>query len=314
MEKCANFDILVNSCFMDFNSFKDEIVPDNNDWLLSIVNGYEDNQWRYEQFKKFVFDNVALTALSKEERDKLAYSSYSELVESAKHLRLLDADKDEKGRGSEIAEIVLYGIMKHHYGAISVVPKIFYKQNDQDNAKGADSVHIVLCENGDFSLWLGEAKFYNSIENVRLDGPLISINQMLKTPIIKKEISIITNIRDLELEIHNMEQRTAITELLSNDITIDKIKSRLHVPILLLHECALTANSKSLSEEYIKQITDYHKERATEFFKKQISRLGDVPNYDKINFHLILFPVPKKSDIVEWFVKRVKDLKEDALI
>ena len=52
--------------------------------------------------------------------------------------------------------------MKHHYGALSAVPKIFYKQNVQDNAKGADSVHIVL-NNNDFSIWFGEAKFYPNL-------------------------------------------------------------------------------------------------------------------------------------------------------
>ena len=46
--------------------------------------------------------------------------------------------------GSELAEILLYGIMHHHYKALPVVPKIFNKQNSNDNAKGADSVHIVL--------------------------------------------------------------------------------------------------------------------------------------------------------------------------
>ena len=50
--------------------------------------------------------------------------------------------------------------MKNHYKALSAIPKIFYKQNDNDNAKGSDSVHIVIDPNGGFQLWLGEAKFY----------------------------------------------------------------------------------------------------------------------------------------------------------
>ena len=60
----------------------------------------------------------------------------TELIEAAKNLRLTDIDGDDPGKGSEIAEIALYGIMHHHFGALPVVPKIFYKQNVQDNAKG----------------------------------------------------------------------------------------------------------------------------------------------------------------------------------
>lgn len=103
-------------------------------------------------------DNIAQTGLSAEDRDNLyCESPYTTLTESVKNLRLVDTDN---GQGSEIAEIVLYGIMRYYYGALPVVPKIFYKQNANDNAKGADSVHIVLDDRGDFTLWLGEAKFY----------------------------------------------------------------------------------------------------------------------------------------------------------
>jgi len=105
-----NFDILIDCSFADFNKMKDKINPDDNSSLLSIVNDFEDGKWRYSKFKRFVFDNIAQTALSAKERKDII-GDYSHLVESAKHIRLVD---DKKGKGSEIAEIVLYGIMKHH--------------------------------------------------------------------------------------------------------------------------------------------------------------------------------------------------------
>lgn len=125
------------------------------------------------------------------------------MTEAAKHHRLIE----DNGKGSEIAEDVLYGIMKHHYKAISATPKIFYKQNDNDNAKGADAVHIVLTEDEDFQLWLGEAKFYNSIEDGRFAAPLHSVEQTLKTSTLRKEIGVMNSlyefvtiqIRDFEL-------------------------------------------------------------------------------------------------------------------
>ena len=38
----------------------------------------------------------------------------------------------------------------------------------------------------------------------------------------------------------------------------------------------------------------------------------NIHGYEHIQFHLILFPVPQKKDIVNWFVERAKQIKEDA--
>ncbi|ENM5732834.1 DUF1837 domain-containing protein, partial [Vibrio mimicus] len=146
--------------------------------ILSLVNDFEDGEWRYNKFQSFVWDNIAETSLSFNERQSLVDSSFSLLTAAARNLRLTDKDKNN---GSELAEIALYGLMKHHYKALPVVPKIFYKQNTKDYAKGADSVHIVVDENNDFSLWFGEAKFYNSIEDTRLGSIIESVNNSLET-------------------------------------------------------------------------------------------------------------------------------------
>ena len=49
--KIWNFDILVDDCFVNFNTKKQEINPDHNDRLLSVANGFEDGSWRYRQSK-----------------------------------------------------------------------------------------------------------------------------------------------------------------------------------------------------------------------------------------------------------------------
>ena len=307
-EKLWRFDILVNDCFMNFNPDRENIQPDDNDFILSVVNGFEDGHWMKKNFQDFVFNNIALTALNAEERAKCVDDSYSALTEAAKHLRLIE----DKGKGSEIAEIVLYGIMKHHYKAIPATPKIFYKQNDNDNAKGADAVHIVLTEDGDFQLWLGEAKFYNSIEDGRFAEPLNSVEQMLKTPILRKEIGVMTSLHELDHQIRDIELVERIKKALQGDVSIDDIKPHIHVPILLLHECNITAGTKRLDDTYRQVIIDYHTERAASFFEKQIKKLENVDNYGCIQFHLILFPIPKKDEVVDWFLNRAKSMKEDA--
>ena len=318
--KIWKFDILIDDSFVNFNPNSVEITPDTNDFLVSLVNGFEEGHWMKKNFQNFIYNNIAETALKAEERTKIVDDSYSCLVESAKHLRLIDKDgvdeetkKKDKGRGSEIAEIVLYGIMKHHFNAIPAIPKIYYKQNDKLNALGDDSVHIVLTKDGDFQIWLGEAKFYNDLEDKRFGEPLDSIAQMLNPAIIRKEIGILTGLNELDVVLRdNLEMLEKVKSVLKNFTSIDEIKERLHVPILLLHECEITNCATRLSEEYKKKIIAYHYDRAINYFKKQIIKFKDYVDYDKINFHLILFPVPKKSEIVEWFISRAKTLREDA--
>ena len=277
-----------------------------NKRVLSLINDFEDAEWRYPKFQSYLWNNIAQTALSQKERSALADQSHSSLIAAAQNLRL--TDNDEIGQGSEIAEVFLYGLMRHHFGALPVVPKIFYKQNVQDNAKGADSVHIVV--NGDdFTLWFGEAKFYNSIADVRLDSVVTSVMNSLSTDKLKKENAIITSVSDLDGLPIAADLLDRIKAALDNRESIDNLKSKIHIPILLLHECSITSDTTELSDAYKAEVIAFHKDRANAYFLKQIAKSGAVHKYKDINFHIILFPVPNKKKIVDTFVKAVSFYK-----
>lgn len=305
--KTMNYQILINETFLNLTSDVN-LKPIEKKHVLSMANGFEDGQWQFADLHRFVWDNVAETALSVKERNCLVVKAQSQLIAAAQNLRLTDKS-DDIGKGSELAEIILYGIMKHHYEALPVVPKIFYKQNAQDNAKGADSVHIVLS-NDDFSLWFGEAKFYNSIENARLGTIIESIGNALNTEKLKKENSIITNLQDIEHLVSDDLVRKKILDALEVRKSIDEIVSRIHVPILLIHECEITAKATKLSDEYLKSVRDFHMDRAQHYFEAQIKKLGSLHKYPEITFHLILFPVPNKKKIVDKFVANVEHYKD----
>lgn len=299
-----DFEILINDDYLNLVQDKG-LTPVDNKTVLSMVNDFEDAKWRREKFENFVWDNIALTALSAQEREKLAGKSASTLRAAAKNLRLTDKEGD-KGKGSELAEIVLYGIMHHHYKALPVVPKIFYKQNTQDNAKGADSVHIVLEGDDSFSLWFGEAKFYNSIENARLASIVESVGNSLITEKLKKENCIITNMADVDRLVENKELVAKIKFTLSRDNSMDNIKPILHIPILLLHQCSITAESKEMNNQYREKLREYHLDRAAAYFKRQIEDLSDkVAKYSSIKFHIILFPVPDRQELIDRFSNAV---------
>lgn len=301
-----NFEIIINDLF-DVINLDETLNPTENKSVLGIINDFEEGKWRFDKFQKFIWNNIKETALSYSERKSLiSEGEDSVLTEAAKKLRLVES-VDAIGRGSEVAEIVLYGIMKRHYKALPIVPKIFYKQNQKDEAKGSDSVHIIIESENTFSLWFGESKFYNSIENARLDKIVSSVKDSITLEKIKKENSIITNLSDInDFEEISDELREKIKTSLSQDISVDKIKPILNIPILLLYECEKTKQAKSLSEDYKNQVINYQKERATQYFKKQIESCKDVHLYEQIKFHIILFPVADKEQIVDKFIKKAK--------
>ncbi len=296
------FQVIIDCPFKDITK-DSKLSPINNKYSLCMVNDFEDGKWNIEAFHEFIWDNIAQTALNRDEREALGGRPSTLLKRAAKNLRITDKDVS----GGEIAEILLYSIMKHHYNALPVVPKIYYKQNANDFAKGADSVHIVIEDGNNISFWLGEAKFYNKLENARLDKVVESVHDTLTSDKIKKENSIILGIKDLnELEIPKILLEK-IKRLLDKDKSLDILKPHLHVPILLLHECEITSKAKLKNKEYLDSIREQYADRATAYFKKQIEKCkDDIFMYSKISFHLMLIPVPNKKEIVNMFIKRAQ--------
>lgn len=296
------FQVIIDCPFRDITK-DSKLSPINNKYSLCMVNDFEDGKWNIEAFHEFIWDNIAQTALNRSEREALGGQPSTLLKRAAKNLRITDKDVS----GGEIAEILLYSIMKHHYNALSVVPKIYYKQNANDFAKGADSVHIVIENEDNFSFWLGEAKFYNKLENARLDKVVGSVHDTLTSNKIKKENSIILGIKDLDELGIPKALLIKIKSLLDKDASLDKLKPHLHVPILLLHECEITSKAKLKNKEYLDSIKEQYVDRATAYFKKQIEKCkDDIFMYSEICFHLMLIPVPNKKEIVNMFIKRAQ--------
>ncbi|BAS68152.1 HamA C-terminal domain-containing protein [Bathymodiolus septemdierum thioautotrophic gill symbiont] len=300
----VNFEKLIDTSFVDI-SINPALLSIDKKHVLSLINDFESGKWRYDKFQNYIWDNIAETALSKNERDKLIEKPNSALIESAKKLRI--TSNDTIGKGSELCEILLYGIMKDYYSALPIVPKIFYKQNSQDNAKGADSVHIVIEDKGnDFSLWFGEAKFYKNIDGA-IDSAIGSVDNFLRNDNqIKKENSIITSVSDIDNMGLSSELVEKIKSTLSGENSLDNIKPKINIPILLLHECDITKKENELTEEYKNKMISSHKKKANKYFKKQVKVMSNIFKYSNIKFHLILFPIPNKRDIVDRFISNAE--------
>ena len=307
MKAKLKFEVLFDDEVISF--VRDELSFVGNEHLLSLANDYSDGSWHYERFNRFIWDNVAEAALTYRERESCLSSPMTVLSRAADRLRICD----DSGKGSELAEIFLYGIMRHHFGALSAVPKIFNKQNRNDNAKGADSVHLVVTGDKSFELWLGEAKLYKKINMRNIEGFITSVGNTLERIAIEKERSIILGINDVEDSINAEypgsaeELIGAIRSTLSLETSIDEIKRILHIPILLIDECEVTKRSRLLDDKYRDAVREFHKNRAKKYFTRQIALLKEKVNlYSDINFHLILFPIPDKDKVVRDFLSKAR--------
>lgn len=283
----------------------------DKDNILSAINDFQDGDWWYEKFNDYIFDNIVLTALSAAERSKIPNSSFSQMKKACRNLRLSTSDKDN-GRGSEIAEILLYAFMKEHYNALPVIPKIFDKQNPKMYAFGADGVHIVLDED-DFSIWYGEAKFYEKIDLPQLKKIANSVHNSLETAKIRKENSLVTDLRDLEELLKNDSRKDNILLLLDDKTSIDKLKPHLHIPIMILYECELTAKQHELTDDYKNRLKSIQMENAKSYFAIQDDLCKDnIFKYSDITFHLIYFPVPNKDKVVNIFTSYAEVLRKSV--
>lgn len=296
-----SFDIIINIQLMDLyeeyeekENFKYDIKYSS---VLGIINKYINGEWNLKHFCTFFEDNIIFSALSKEELDAL-YKPKTKLKKSfdnLKEIKKQDNDNIEITDG-EIGEIFLYGIMHEYYDAINLVPKIFYKQNKNDNVKGADSVHITITDK-EIGVWFGEAKFYLDIKNAIIQA-VSSITEFF-TKLIKKELSIsYTHLKYYE----NSIDENILKELkyLLNGVNIDELKEYLHVPILILYEEDELKFLKSKKDVIEGNICNILRDNAMNLLKKQIKEFRDneIFKYDSIKFHIIFFTILNKAEIL----------------
>lgn len=298
-----NFDILIDSSLYDLT--QDSSIGKNNN-LLSEINNFESGEWRYSRFHEYIMNNIFLTTLSYEERQKIPNDSFTCFKKACQNLRILESD--DNGKGSEIAEILLYAIMKDHFNALPAIPKIFYKENVNDYAKGADGVHIVLDEN-DFSLWYGEAKFYKNFGTTEFDTIAKSVLNSLNPKKVRKENELLTNLNDLRNILKDNPQKEKILNFLSDDTSLDDIKKKLHIPIMILYECPITTRTIEMSDEYKRSIIEDQINKSKKYFLKQNEICSKVFKYESVTFHLILFPVPNKTEIADKIWKTAKEFR-----
>nr|WP_257874565.1 DUF1837 domain-containing protein [Helicobacter sp. TUL] len=120
--------------------------------------------------------------------------------------------------------------------------------------------------------------------------------------IMRNEARIIANSHELDNlgKHHNIQTRTLANfkQIVNGNINLDELKSILHVPISIIYNCDHTKNIEEITDDYKTTIKNFHKEKGNEI-SEEIKKLSNKITYiDRIKFHIILFPVPDKKEIM----------------
>lgn len=117
------------------------------------------NQFDYDVVVKHLLESVADFALSRKTQDYIGKDNSMELSKQARR-----KFKDWKQNKGELGEFLLFCFLEGHLGAPKILSKLELKTSSEMYVHGADGLHYLELENGDFQLVFGESKLYKSFD------------------------------------------------------------------------------------------------------------------------------------------------------
>ena len=252
--------------------------------LRTVCAGFEAGEWRSSGLSKYLIRDCLLDfALTYDEKQAInAENAGRQLAEAAAWLY---ATPKYKSRG-EIGELLLHVIMKQFYGGRPIIAKVYFKDAANDTVKGFDSVHV--CGSGDqIELWLGEVKFYSEIDRAIRDVTN-ELEKHLAFDYLKAEFTAIR--RKLQA---SPEDEALIISLTDKNVSLDKVISRICVPVLLTYNSATVGAADGITESFATALAKEVK-LIYEKFSKSLPSLS-------FRVHLCLFPLGSKATLSSKF-------------
>lgn len=264
----------------------------NQDDLLGLNVGYECHEWQYESFAAFLFDWLVEFATSFSDLQKLTHGNLMRMVTQAANT-VYNTDKYRK-RG-EFGELLLHAILRELFDTEPAVSKLFYKSAVNDTVKGFDAVHVRRGHTGDIELWLGEVKFYKSIDEA-IKSVTGEIAEHLTASKMREEFMCVGRLVN-----PNWEFSEFVNKLFNRNTSLDDIFHAVCIPVLLTYESDVVRDAKEVSDNFIGLLKK-------EFLRIQTSFKNKVPKA-KVKIHLILLPLKSKEKLVSILNEKLKGLQ-----
>ena len=238
--------------------------------------GYEASRWRAKELvRDFFRRHLNSFALNYSEWKKVdGDSAAAALSRSARMVYTTDSYQ----RRGEFGELFLHGILRDFYEAEPAISKIYFADGPNEVPKGFDAVHVVVNEDGELDLWLGEAKLYVDMKSA-IKEIVKSLNDHIGRDFLRKEFLAVSNKFD-----DSWPHYEKLVDLLDDNTSLDEIVDRIVMPVLLTYQSKTVAKHDRVSDEYVADLIEEAKS-AWEFFKDELQ--ADFP----VAIHFIVLPL-----------------------
>lgn len=274
-------------------------IDDKKRGYTSIHCDYEEGKWNYQQFMTWIKQHIAEYALSPQEIREVRKNptQFFEAVERAS--RMVYGSKAKTKKRGEIGEIILHGLIYDIYKTRPVISKIYLKTARNDTVKGFDCVHSLANEDVLESLWLGEAKFYKRIDSAITEA-VESVKTLIDKTQLRNEFMVITNTigNDQDPVIQQVKK------LLHPSTSLDDIKPKICVPVLLTYESPVVNGATSIDQTFLDSL-DKEVQAHLEKFMQASSGID-------LDIHVFVFSLHQKQDLINEFDRQLKAHQVEA--
>ncbi len=252
---------------------------------------YESGKWRAKDFAEYLIEWLPEFALKFSEYENFNGATWKNLLRKAT-LSIYTTLKSEN-RG-EFGEMLLHALIREHFNSKPAVSKVFYKTSSNDTVKGFDAVHLVELDN-DYEIWLGEAKFYSEYRKAIYDV-VEEIGRHLNDGFLREEFMFVEGKIDDKWELAQK-----FKELVSNRLSLDDIRKRICIPILITYNTDLYNNH-----------SEYTKNFKAEILNECNNVFGVLEHKCQgfnIKLHVFLVPLASKEELVSYADEKLKGLQ-----
>ncbi|MEH2504055.1 hypothetical protein V1290_002866 [Bradyrhizobium sp. AZCC 1578] len=261
-------------------------IPGERDSIV-LCPDFEMGTWRYRQLAEHLFDWLPDVALRPKEREAFLFEPSKTLARSCRRL----FDTDDPSKRGEVGEILLHAACRQEFGTAPFVARLFYKMRTNDSVTSVDVVHVLMNEEGQLELWLGEAKLYDDVQAARYKA-LASVEPLWSPDFLTEMKALIGP----KIDEHAPYERE-LAWLFEEETSLDQIIKRIVVPICIAADFDATKLSSERSKEYLSSVTD-ELNAAKKYFAERIPA--------EVNFVVIFIPLDCKGKLESAVNRRVQ--------
>ncbi|WP_231734191.1 HamA C-terminal domain-containing protein [Calycomorphotria hydatis] len=260
--------------------------------LTALCAGYELGEWRSDQLSSHVIEWLPDFALSRKELESLGPHNIVRLLTRAAQVvyNTHTAKPSYAAKGGELGELLLHIAVRQVFTSVPAISKFYYKDSPNDPVKGFDAVHVVMSDK-DLQLWLGEVKFYKSINNAIKDV-VEELAKHTAREYLRSEFIAITNKID-----DNWQHAERLKKLIDKTVSLDTVFDSVVIPVLLSYESKVTQSHSAISNKFLSELEKEVRTNHKNFSGKSLP--------ENVGIHLFLFPMKDKMALVNAFNKRL---------